>query len=84
MEFSLPVVRVGGGTGGFAGNRGHDPHLLYTTSAVQLLAIYGELDRIDRDKVARRTSVVPARRCRCGDGACGSSPCACVLMLWCG
>ena len=30
--------------GGFGGNAGHDPHLLYTLSAVQLLAIAGHLD----------------------------------------
>lgn len=38
--------------GGFAGNVGHRPHLLYTLSAVQLLAIYGALDRIDADATA--------------------------------
>eukprot|EP00518_Triparma_eleuthera_P001113 CAMPEP_0182453034 /NCGR_PEP_ID=MMETSP1319-20130603/269_1 /TAXON_ID=172717 /ORGANISM="Bolidomonas pacifica, Strain RCC208" /LENGTH=351 /DNA_ID=CAMNT_0024650921 /DNA_START=55 /DNA_END=1113 /DNA_ORIENTATION=+ len=30
--------------GGFSGNVGHDPHLLYTLSAVQLLAMAGRLD----------------------------------------
>lgn len=37
----------------FAGNIGHDPHMLYTLSALQILALIGELDRVDRDKVAR-------------------------------
>ncbi len=31
--------------GGFGGNVGHDPHLLYTLSAVQILALNGALER---------------------------------------
>ncbi|GAB5033269.1 geranylgeranyl transferase type-2 subunit beta [Nannochloropsis oceanica] len=38
--------------GGFGGNTGHDPHLLYTLSAIQILAIAGQLHRVDQDKVA--------------------------------
>ena len=38
---------------GFSASVEHDPHLLYTLSAIQILAIYDELDRIDRDKVAQ-------------------------------
>lgn len=38
--------------GGFAGNNGHDPHLLYTTSAVQILAMCDALERVDVDAVA--------------------------------
>jgi len=38
--------------GGFSGNTGHDPHLLYTLSAIQILVIFDVLDRIDRDRVA--------------------------------
>lgn len=38
--------------GGFSGNIGHDPHLLYTTSAIQILALFDELHQIDIDKVA--------------------------------
>ena len=38
--------------GGFGGNVGHDPHLLYTLSAVQILAMFDELGRLDADKVA--------------------------------
>ena len=34
-------------SGGFSGNVGHDPHLLYTLSALQILAILGGLDRVD-------------------------------------
>ncbi|KAI9339224.1 protein geranylgeranyltransferase type II [Zopfochytrium polystomum] len=38
--------------GAFGGHVGHDPHLLYTLSAVQILATLNGLDRIDRDQVA--------------------------------
>ncbi|KAJ1972469.1 Rab geranylgeranyltransferase [Dimargaris xerosporica] len=39
-------------SGGFGGHPNHDPHLLYTLSAVQILAIYDALDVIDTAKVA--------------------------------
>lgn len=39
-------------TGGFAGNIGHDPHILYTLSAVQVLALFNKLDVLDTHKVA--------------------------------
>lgn len=39
-------------TGGFSGNIGHDPHILYTLSAVQVLALFNKLDVLDIDKVA--------------------------------
>lgn len=38
--------------GGFSASVNHDAHLLYTLSAIQILALYGELGRIDTDKVA--------------------------------
>lgn len=38
--------------GGFAGNVGHDPHILYTLSAVQVLALLDKLHVLDIDKVA--------------------------------
>ena len=37
--------------GGFGGNIGHDPHLLYTLSAVQVLALLDEMHRIKVDNV---------------------------------
>ncbi|UYV66159.1 RABGGTB [Cordylochernes scorpioides] len=37
--------------GGFGASVGHDPHLLYTLSAIQILAIYDALDLINTDKV---------------------------------
>ena len=43
-------------SGGFAGNTGHDEHMLYTLSAVQVLAMYDALDRIDVDKCVQWVS----------------------------
>ncbi|KAJ2081261.1 Rab geranylgeranyltransferase [Coemansia sp. RSA 988] len=37
--------------GGFGGHGGHDSHLLYTMSAVQILAMYGALDKVDGSRV---------------------------------
>lgn len=36
----------------FGGNTLHDPHLLYTLSALQILALYNRLEIINRRKVA--------------------------------
>ncbi|KAL9685141.1 hypothetical protein QQ045_022588 [Rhodiola kirilowii] len=38
--------------GGFGGNVGHDPHILYTLSAVQVLALFDKLDVLDIDLVS--------------------------------
>jgi len=38
--------------GGYGGNEGHDAHLLYTLSALQILAICDRMDLVDKDKVA--------------------------------
>ena len=38
--------------GGFGGNVGHDPHILYTLSAVQVLALFDKLNVLDNDKVS--------------------------------
>lgn len=35
----------------FGGNVGHDAHLLYTLSAVQILALYDEMALLDKSKV---------------------------------
>jgi geranylgeranyl transferase type-2 subunit beta len=43
-------------TGAFGGHTGHDPHLLYTLSAVQILATVDALDRIDRDQIIKYVS----------------------------
>ncbi|KAG5040939.1 hypothetical protein JHK82_013048 [Glycine max] len=38
-------------SGGFGGNVEHDPHILYTLSAVQVLSLFDKLDVIDVDKI---------------------------------
>ena len=38
--------------GGFGGSERHDSHLLYTLSAVQILALYDALDRADTGRIA--------------------------------
>lgn len=40
-------------TGGFAPCEGHDPHILYTLSAVQILCIYDALPEIDCEAVVK-------------------------------
>lgn len=40
-------------SGGFGGSEEHDPHILYTLSAVQVLALLGGLDAIDLEGAAR-------------------------------
>nr|GMD18038.1 geranylgeranyl transferase type-2 subunit beta 1-like isoform X1 [Ipomoea batatas] len=39
-------------SGGFGGNIGHDPHILYTLSAIQVLALFDKLNVLDIDKVS--------------------------------
>jgi geranylgeranyl transferase type-2 subunit beta len=39
--------------GSFGGNIGHDPHILYTLSAVQILAMCGRLDLVDKFQVSK-------------------------------
>ncbi|XP_063991131.1 geranylgeranyl transferase type-2 subunit beta [Diachasmimorpha longicaudata] len=39
--------------GGISASLNHDPHLLYTLSAVQILCMYDALDVIDTDKVVK-------------------------------
>jgi geranylgeranyl transferase type-2 subunit beta len=46
------------GTGGWGGNFGHDVHMLYTTSAVQILAIAGHLHLLDEDNFKMKNSIV--------------------------
>ena len=36
----------------FGGSIGHDPHLLYTVSAIQVLALCDSLQKADFDKIA--------------------------------
>jgi len=39
--------------GGFGGNVNHDPHLLYTLSAVQILVVFDALDKLNIAKVVQ-------------------------------
>ena len=49
MRWVLECRRPGAG---FGGSPRHDPHLLYTTSAIQILALYDRLDAVDADRTA--------------------------------
>lgn len=37
--------------GGFGANPGHDPHILYSLSAVQILCLYDCIDEINTEKL---------------------------------
>ncbi|KAL6542288.1 hypothetical protein OROMI_023890 [Orobanche minor] len=37
-------------SGGFGGNIGHDPHVLFTLSAIQVLALFDKIDVLDFEK----------------------------------
>lgn len=39
--------------GGFGGNTGHDSHLLYTLSAIQILLLINRLDVLDIDMTVK-------------------------------
>ena len=56
--------------GGFGGSERHDPHLLYTLSAVQVLALYDRLHEVDADRIA---ACVPRGRpcCSSMNACCG-------------
>eukprot|EP01031_Cornospumella_fuschlensis_P042928 gene42928-52455_t len=38
-------------SGGFGGNTNHDAHILYTLSAIQILALFDEMDVLNKDKI---------------------------------
>lgn len=50
--------------GGFSGNIGHDSHLLYTLSAIQILAILDSLDVINKDQVTNCKEILLNFRCK--------------------
>jgi len=64
--------------GGFGGSPRHEPHLLYTLSAVQVLALYDRLDLLDADVVAtcelfptpRRALAASSRACTLPHSCC--------------
>ncbi|KAB1210110.1 Geranylgeranyl transferase type-2 subunit beta [Morella rubra] len=51
-------------SGGFGGNIGHDPHILYTLSAVQNLALFDKLNVLDVDKVLLYSCMLSLILCR--------------------
>ena len=51
MSFIVSYEKMCCCEGGFGGNVEHDPHILYTLSAVQVLALFDKLNVIDVDKV---------------------------------
>ncbi|ORX71601.1 terpenoid cyclases/Protein prenyltransferase [Linderina pennispora] len=53
--------------GGFGGHTSHDSHLLYTMSAVQILAMYDALDQISADKVVQLRCWAAGQRDRGGE-----------------
>jgi len=68
-------------SGGFGGNAGHDPHMLYTLSAVQLMALCDQLHRVDAEKCVFRVDRV-VWRLLCG--GCCVWLCCCVAVWLCG
>ncbi|CAI9776352.1 unnamed protein product [Fraxinus pennsylvanica] len=44
-------------SGGFGGNIGHDPHMLYTLSAIQVLALFDKIEVLDIEKPSLHTEV---------------------------
>lgn len=50
IDFVKSCIKPGGG---FGGNVQHDPHLLYTLSAVQIMASFGALGEIDWEDTAK-------------------------------
>lgn len=47
------VLRCQRENGGFGGSERHDAHLLYTLSALQILALYDKLGCVDAEAVAQ-------------------------------
>ncbi|OAY74366.1 Geranylgeranyl transferase type-2 subunit beta [Ananas comosus] len=52
--------------GGFGGNVGHDAHLHYTLSAVQILLLFDRLDILDIDKVSDCILTLPGYKMKMG------------------
>ncbi len=58
--------------GGFGGSPRHDPHLLYTLSALQILALYDRLDAINADETAACESLTACEQACCEAAAAGA------------
>ena len=78
--------------GGFGGSERHDPHLLYTLSAVQVLALYDRLHEVDADRIAACVPQLTVLDALLGHGtmltcdACRPFPCwklCCILTARC-
>lgn len=76
--------------GGFGGSERHDPHLLYTLSALQILALYDRLDAVNADAVAACARRHRALLETAGSAAGASQPrwhpwlrCAVACSRWC-
>jgi hypothetical protein len=54
-EYGVENLQV---IGGFGGNIGHDPHLLYTLSAVQILLELDALEQVDLTKIANCMKII--------------------------
>ena len=50
-DIPLQVMKCQHASGGFGGSERNDPHLLYTLSALQVLALYDKLDLVNTDQV---------------------------------
>lgn len=46
------VLKCQHSSGGFGGSERHDAHLLYTLSALQVLALYDKLHLVNADQIA--------------------------------
>ncbi len=51
LSHNLQVLTCQHASGGFGGSERHDAHLLYTLSAIQVLALYDKLHLINVDQV---------------------------------
>ena len=52
IHLAWQVLRCQHSCGGFGGSERHDAHLLYTLSAIQVLALYDKLHLINADQVS--------------------------------
>lgn len=71
--------------GSFGPAPGHDSHLLYTLSAVQILALYEELQRVDADAIATYVAGMTADETRtlsCQATVIQAKSCCCTQQLW--
>ena len=56
LPLHLSHAHYGCSPGGFSGHVNHDPHLLYTLYAVQILLIEDAIDAVDVDKIVEYVS----------------------------